>query len=58
MFKGTASKTNKASRTKLNRARTNLTRAISTTGKTGRTTLPSAPGRKGNRLGALSKDYR
>lgn len=58
MFSGAASKTNKASQTKLNRARTNLTRRmISTAGKTRRPTLPSAPGRKGA-FSTISKDYR
>lgn len=57
MFSGTASKTGKASQTKLERARGGLTRAISNAGKTRRPTLPSAPGRKGA-FSTISKDYR
>lgn len=57
MFSGTASKTGKASQTKLARARGGLTRAISNAGKTRRPTLPSAPGRKGA-FSTISKDYR
>ena len=57
MFSGTASKTSKASQTKLARARGGLTHAISNAGKTRRPTLPSAPGRKGA-FSTISKDYR
>lgn len=57
MFSGTASKTGKASQTKLDRARGGLTRTISNAGKTRRPTLPSAPGRKGA-FSTISKDYR
>ena len=55
MFSGTA-KNNKAA-SKTARARGSLSGLISNIGKTGRPTLPSAPGRKG--LGrTISKDYR